>query len=329
MDSALVIRGGAIGDFILTLPSLRVLREAFPAARVEIVGYPHIAALVEKRHYADAVRPIDQRGMAAFFADRAELDPALCTYLSSFDLVVSFLYDPDEIFQRNLTRAGAPRVIAADSRPQASVHACDHLARWLEQIGLPSRIETPRLFPNDDDAAAAAALHPAAVLPRVALHLGSGSPRKNWPVGRFVELARLLAAKGFEVLVVDGPADGEAQRQFWGIPLPPGIRRCSGLTLPVLAALLARCAAFVGHDSGLTHLAAAVGTPVCAIFGPTDPRIWRPRGAKVVVLRRGSDPSSVSLDEVSRNLLGLLEGLIPDCAGAFRRPESPRHDCRP
>lgn len=307
MDSALFIRGGAIGDFILTLPSLRAFREAFPTARVEIVGYPHIAALADRRWYAAAARPIDQRGMAAFFAEGAELDPALCAYLSSFDLVVSFLYDPDGIFQRNLMRAGATRVIAADSRPQATLHACDHLAAWLEKAGLPVKIEAPRLFPNDADAAQAAALHPAAGPPRVVLHLGSGSPTKNWPVGRFVELARLLEAKGFEVLVVDGPADDTAQRQFWGTPLPPGVRRCCGLKLPVLAALFARCAAFVGHDSGLTHLAAAAGAPVCAVFGPTDPRIWRPRGAKVVVLQRGPNPSSVTLDEVSLALLGLLE----------------------
>jgi heptosyltransferase-2 len=306
MDSALFIRGGAIGDFILTLPSLRAFREAFPAARVEIVGSPHITALADRRYYADAVRAIDQRGMAAFFAEGAELEPSLCTYFSSFDLVVSFLYDPDGIFQRNLTRAGVSRVIAADSRPQATLHACDHLAGWMEKASLPRRIEAPRLFPNDIDAAEAEALHPTAGVPRVALHLGSGSPTKNWPVGRFVEIARLLDAKGFEVLVVDGPADDRAQREFWGAPLPRGIRRCGGLRLPVLAALFARCAAFIGHDSGLTHLAAAVGVPVCVIFGPTDPRVWRPRGAKVIVLQRGADPSSVKLDEVSRTLSVLL-----------------------
>ena len=306
MDSALFIRGGAIGDFILTLPSLRAFRAAFPAARVEIVGSPHITALVDRRYYANAVRSIDQRGMAAFFAEGAELEPSLCAYISSFDLVVSFLYDPDEIFQRSLVRAGASRVIAVDSRPQATLHTCDHLAQWLEKAGLPRRIEAPRLFPNDVDAVEAEALHPTTGLPRVALHLGSGSLTKNWPVGRFVEIARLLDAKGFEVLVVDGPADDAAQREFWGTPLPPGVRRCGGLRLPVLAALFARCAAFIGHDSGLTHLAAAVGVPVCVIFGPTDPRVWRPRGAKVIVLQRGVDPSSVKLDEVSRTISVLL-----------------------
>lgn len=306
MRSALFIRGGAIGDFVLTLPSLRVFRDAHPAARVEILGYPHIAALAEKRFYAANVRPIDQRGMAAFFAEGADLDPSLCACISSFDLVVSFLYDPDGVFQRNLARAGACRVVAADSRPQSALHACDHLGAWLDKVGLSRKIEAPRLFPSEADLAEAASIHPAAEAPCVALHLGSGSPSKNWPVGRFVELARLLDARGFQVLAVDGPADGPVQKQFWETPLPPGVRRCSGLKLPVLAGLLARCAAFVGHDSGITHLAAAAGAPVCAIFGPTDPRVWAPRGARVVVLQRGPRAADVSLDEVSRNLLGLL-----------------------
>lgn len=306
MDSALFIRGGAIGDFVLTLPSLRVFREAHPAARVEILGYPHIAALAEKRFYASAVRPIDQRGMAAFFAEGAELDPSLCAYVSSFDLVVSWLYDPDGVFQRNLGRAGACRVLVADGRPQSALHACEHLAAWLGKGGLPRAIDAPRVFPSEADIAEAATLHPPSSAPRVVLHLGSGSPAKNWPVGRFVELARLLRGRGLEVLAVDGPADVAARKQFWETPLPDGVRRCSGLKLPVLAGLLARCAAFVGHDSGITHLAAAAGAPVCAIFGPTDPRVWAPRGRRVVVLRRSGSASGVSLDEVARAVLGLL-----------------------
>ncbi|MCC7519685.1 MAG: glycosyltransferase family 9 protein [Verrucomicrobiae bacterium] len=300
MKSALFIRGGALGDFILTLPSIRVFRAAFPDARVEIVGYPRIAALVENRGYASAVQPLDQRGMATFFAEDADLDPALCAYLASFDLVVSFLYDPDGVFRRNLERAGVRRAITADSRPGPTLHASEHLAAWLEDAGLPRAIETPRLFPSAADAAEAAARHPPPTGPRVALHLGSGSPSKNWPVRRFVELAERFEAKGIETIVLDGPADDAAQKQFWATPLPPGIRRCTGLPLTVLAAFLARCTTFVGHDSGITHLAAAVGAPVCAIFGPTDARVWRPRGAKAVVLQRGRDPANVTVEDVAR-----------------------------
>jgi heptosyltransferase-2 len=306
VDSALFIRGGALGDFILTLPAIRAFCSAYPAARVEILGYPHIAVLAEKRGYAAAVRPIDQRGMAGFFAEGGDLDPVLVSYLGSFDLVVSFLYDPDTVFQRNLRRAGATGLLAAEGRPGAGAHASEQLAAWLPKAGVRAAIEAPRLFPSEADAAEAAAAHPPAGAARVVLHLGSGSPSKNWPARRFAGLAARLAGKGFEVLAVDGPADEPARKEFWASPLPPGVRRCSGLKLNVLAALLSRCAAFVGHDSGISHLAAAAGAPVCAIFGPTDARVWRPRGERVVVLQRGASPSAVGEEEVERAVLGLV-----------------------
>src|ERR1700722_11976877 len=94
----LVIRGGAIGDFILTLPALRLLREGFPACRIEIVGYRHICALAGRRFYADAVRSIEYGPMAGFFNPRATHDEELSGYFASFDQVVSYLYDPDGMF---------------------------------------------------------------------------------------------------------------------------------------------------------------------------------------------------------------------------------------
>ena len=68
MNRILVIRGGAIGDFVLTLPAIKLLRDRFPKAHLEILGYKHIAALAEKRFYADAVRSIESASLARFFA---------------------------------------------------------------------------------------------------------------------------------------------------------------------------------------------------------------------------------------------------------------------
>jgi len=102
----LVIRGGAIGDFVLTLPAIRALREAYPSARLELVAYKHIAALAENE-YADAVRSIEYGPLAGFFARNGELDDELSAYLGSFDLIVTYLFDPDQIFETNLRRTGA------------------------------------------------------------------------------------------------------------------------------------------------------------------------------------------------------------------------------
>src|SRR5690242_4993592 len=104
MDRILVIRGGAIGDFILTLPALRTLRQACPNARIEILGYSHIAALAEKRVYAQAIRSIEYGPLSGFFAKNSELPEELADYFASFDLIISYLYDPDGIFENNLRR---------------------------------------------------------------------------------------------------------------------------------------------------------------------------------------------------------------------------------
>src|SRR5437660_12826947 len=106
MKRILVIRGGAIGDFILTLPTLKALRDAYPYAHIEILGYKNIAVLSEHRFYAQAVRSIEYGPLASFFAKNLELSADLGDYFASFDLIISSRYDPDWSFEMNLTRWG-------------------------------------------------------------------------------------------------------------------------------------------------------------------------------------------------------------------------------
>src|SRR5919202_2557333 len=98
MKRILVIRGGAIGDFILTLPALKALRDARPDADIEILGYKHIAVLAENRFYAQAVRSMEYGPLARFFASDSEMPAELADYFASFDLIISYLYDPDQVF---------------------------------------------------------------------------------------------------------------------------------------------------------------------------------------------------------------------------------------
>src|ERR1700751_960977 len=116
MNRILVIRGGAIGDFILTLPALNALRDAWPHAQIEILGYKHIALLAENRFYAMAVRSIEYGPLSSFFAKNSELPGELANYFASFDLIISYLYDPDLILQNNLRRSGVENVIWGPSR---------------------------------------------------------------------------------------------------------------------------------------------------------------------------------------------------------------------
>src|SRR5204863_227643 len=163
MNRILVIRGGAIGDFILTLPALKALRDAWPQAHIEILGYRHIAALAEKRFYVQAVHSIEYGPLGRFFARNSELPAELSDRFASFEDLVVISGEADEA-QTN-------------------------------------KLET------------------------------------EWK-NRDVRFAR-------------------------------------NLPLPVLAAVLEH-PLFIGHDSGISHLAAAAGAKSILLFGPTDPDVWAP-----------------------------------------------------
>ena len=155
------------------------------------------------------------------------------------------------------------------------------------------------LFPDEAGAAAEPWLArlPAGFL---ALHPGSGSPRKNWPADRFAALARDLA-RGAPWLLVHGPADAGPAAVLRSVE---GAVEAAHLPLRVLARVLSAAGVHVGNDSGASHLAAAAGAPTLALFGPTDPALWAPVGRRVRVLRGDG---------------GRLEGLaVPEVAAAAR-----------
>ena len=152
----LVIRGGAIGDFILTLPAIRLLREAFPGAHLEILGYRHIIALAEGRFYADAIRSIEYSAMAGFFVPRSDLAPDLVEYFASFQQVVSYLFDPDRFFETNVRRAGVKNFLPAYAKIDDSAHAAQQLARPLQSLALYLDDHAATVHPSGSDRAYAA-----------------------------------------------------------------------------------------------------------------------------------------------------------------------------
>jgi heptosyltransferase-2 len=284
----LVIRGGAIGDFILTLPAIRLLRDNFPAARLEILGYKHIVALAEGRFYAEATRSIEYGPVAAFFARNANLDAELSAYFGGFHQVVSYLFDPDGIFEANLRRAGVKNFLYAYRKLDDSDHAAHQLARPLEQLALYLDDAAARIHPSEEDRAAAARfLGEAAAHPLVAIHPGSGSSTKNWPVEHWLELRSKLQLEFPEArfLIIGGEADDDQIAAFLTRSEEAPSLVARALPLPELAAILERCRLYLGHDTGISHLAAAVGLPCVLLFGPTDPDVWKPVSQKVTVLR--------------------------------------------
>jgi heptosyltransferase-2 len=283
----LVIRGGALGDFILTLPAIRLLRESFRACTLDILGYRHIAVLAEGRYYADSTRSIDYAPLAGFFNPGAALDRALCEYFAGFQQVISYLYDPDGLFGRGLRKAGVKNLISASPKIAEGDHAARQFARPLEQLALWLEDPAARIFPSAPDLTEAKALLANLPRPYVAIHPGSGGERKNWPLERWLKVQRgLLDHTGVgHLLIIGGESDS---RQLCSMKRAGPAERqtvLENLPLPVLGAVLSQCALFVGHDSGISHLAAATGISCLLLFGPTNPNVWAPANEGVVVLQ--------------------------------------------
>ncbi len=277
----LVIRGGAIGDFILTLPAISLLRESIPNVRIEILGYKPIVELAVSAGLAESVRSLEHGSMAKLFVPNATLDSELLGYFRGFNLVVSYLYDPDGYFRGNMERIGVRTFLAASHHVEPGAgYAAVQLAKPLEKLAMYLSDPAPRIgfaVPVERSGR-----------PIVAIHPGSGSLKKNWPVAHWSKLGREISEvfPHCRLALVTGEAEAErgvtkSMLEGWR-----GIEFIHWEQTPLtqLAANLSTCAAFLGHDSGISHLAAACGIPCLLLFGPTDSATWAPRNAGVQVL---------------------------------------------
>ncbi len=272
-----VVHMGAVGDTVLALPLAGALRATWPGARLTWLAQPQRATLVRYAGLAEAVADLETDGLWRWSAGEpppgAPPEP-----LASADLVVDLLSGG------RLAEALAAEVVTVDPMPPEDW--TESAATWLlEAAGRALPLAPVAPEPVVPVAAPAAPVDG----PFVAIHPGSGSPRKNWPRERFAELAHTLrVARGLRVLWLVGPAELER-----GLvpPAAEGDAVLAEAPLPEVAQALAAAMLYVGNDSGLTHLAAAVRgpggrrTPVVALVGPTDPRVWAPRGPHVRIVR--------------------------------------------
>jgi heptosyltransferase-3 len=317
MNRILVIRGGAIGDFILTLPALKALRDACPHAWIEILGYKHIAALAENRFYAQAVRSIEYGPLSSFFAKSSELPAELANYFASFDLILSYLYDPDRIFENNLHRCGVENLLCGPSKiVEGGEHAARQLACPIEQLGIRVGDLTEKVFPSMDDRQFAREFFQTLQQPIFAIHPGSGSKEKNWPMENWIALFSrsggfpLAEDKGGQLgsfsslVVISGEADKAETAALEHAWKNRDVRFAKNLPLPHLAAVLEH-SIFIGHDSGISHLAAAAGAKCILLFGPTNPDIWAPTNESVrVIWGANGDMRQLDVDVVRHVVRG-------------------------
>ena len=273
----LVIRGGAIGDFILTLPVLSALRGHFPDAHIELLGYTNVTSLALASGLAHGSLSIESRALARFFAPKGDLDSKLCEYFSEFALIFSYLYDPDKFFESNVKSCFKGQFICGPHRPSdETVHATDLFLSPLRALAIFDADPQPRLH------------LPAPELSSdiwFAIHPGSGSEKKNWPIEAWLEFALALQSRrSGGVLLVGGEAEGDKLEYLSARLEPNRVKVLRSQPLVEVARHLQVCSAYIGHDSGISHLAAALGLKGLILWGETNAQIWRPRSPDMRLL---------------------------------------------
>ncbi len=312
---ALVLFPGALGDFICFYPTLDVLLTRHGGVRVLLRG--RLADLLPDGP-ALQTGALDGPEASRLFVEGADAEPAVRDFLAPYDRIYSWSGGGEPRFGVNLRAAARSPVHLFPFRPGGDGAVVRWSEYYLSCIGAGAeRLRSTRM-----------PLVPAAVewseslwrrlgpsrSPVLAVAPGSGAARKNWPLERFVTACRWWRREtGGCSLVLLGPVEEELGL---GIDLPGDTAVVlRGLPLDRLAAVLARCDAYAGNDSGPTHLSAALGVPTVAVFRVTDPREWMPWGPRVSVLGPrmpggGTGPehdgqgvaAEVSVDEALREL---------------------------
>jgi len=286
MKSILVFRPGAIGDALLAFPVLKALREQYDGTRITLVSNAQVIPLAQAFGIAELTFDFQDIQWSELFSSNGIRTSSMHDLLAQTDLTICWMRDPDGIIEHNIKASGVKQSIIAPGRPSAGehLHIVDYLARI---IGLPD-IGTKFLISNIYQPEES----PSKSLEKnlVAIHPGSGAVEKCWPTSRFAEVIRRIWEQNYSVLLLAGPADTERVDDLLEqLPLPPKPEMFKLLTnAPLLevAHQLPQCSCYLGNDSGITHLAAMLGVPTVAIFGPTDPNIWRPVGPFVKVIQR-------------------------------------------
>jgi ADP-heptose:LPS heptosyltransferase len=316
MGRTVVLHPGALGDVLLAIPALRALRAQAPDDELVLVAQPRIGRLLASLAIVDRSLAFDTLGLETLFADDAP--PERLRQLLAGARVVSWFGSGDAGFTRRL-RALARQAVVASTVPSDGSTVWPHLVASVgPRAPVDARAEAwraaivvPRAMVADGRHALAGAGWDG-TRPLVMLHPGAGGAAKRWAVDGFAEAgAAVVDALGADVVVHDGPADHDAVAGLRArLRVPASV--LVDPPLEVLAGAMRHAALWIGNDSGVTHLAAAVGTPTLALFIAAHVA-WRPWARPVRV-------RVVSVDALSRLD---VEAVIAE-AGNLRRPRAER-----
>jgi lipopolysaccharide heptosyltransferase II len=300
-NSILIIKPCCLGDVLMATPVIATLRQAFPKARIDFAVGGWSRAIVENNPYLDGLVDCGRVGSGSRYSWLEYLDLVRRIRVGKYE--ACFVLDRSPLISLLPYLGGVPQRVGLDSRGRgfsltvsvpivAPKHETELYLDTVRAISI--EVNKPRLefYPTDEDRChVAEMLRAVPQAPVVVIHPAGGSnpgmilSAKRWPPQRFAALAdRLIEEKGTQVFLVGGPDDEPIAAAIKEVMRQKPWDLTGQLTLGQLGTLLERCDLFVGHDTGAMHLAVAVGIPVVAIFGPSDPRIYGPYSENSVTL---------------------------------------------
>lgn len=280
---------GALGDLLLAVPAIRRLRVCYPHHRLVLCAQEQAAALLGASNLVDEWVAFQGAGCAALFnGDRPE-DPVLLDGMSRCDLAVAWIRDEAGALAAALMKCGAADAVVQSPFAQtlSAVHQSDRYAEILDEKAADVPIVSDLVIPENLRRDAETHLQTCGVSfnrPFALVHPGSGSRHKCANPDIWASVMQGLRDQDVQPLLLEGPADREVMHDLLN-HLRHDPSRLHDLSLRLLAGVLSLAGLYIGHDSGVTHLAALLGVPTVALFGPTDPARWAPRGPAVTVLQ--------------------------------------------
>lgn len=324
-----ILQPGAIGDCILTLPLAAFMKDVLGLGSVDILGHSEYVGILPGRTCIDGISSIDSKDLHRLFVetkafDLKDGDPLISTF-SGYAWIVTFLGELDSNFEQNLIFTAhcshSAEVITLSLKPPKgfSGHLTDfYIQHFISQSGLSLQ---PRQVRHDDclikttevDIAQGKELLKEIGLVAgnklVVIQPGSGGKSKCWHIDNFLAVAKELASEGIDVIFLLGPAELDRFSDAT-IKNISSVARClTNLSLAQVLEILSCANGFIGNDSGITHLAAALGVRTLAVFGPTNSVVYRPIGSAVTVFAKktaafAKKPSA----SLQRELLDVLIG---------------------
>ena len=291
MKSILIVHQGAIGDFILSLPALEAIHRSYSQARFIFLGHPSILETIHSRPYFHGVLNCLDKRWAPLYNFRGKLERRAFDSLPPVDSIFAFCRPSSQNLVENLTRTFKKPSYRIDPfpEPDMGLHISEYQCGQLEELGIPALpCPAPVIAPSEEDLHEARRFLQQNVTPGhqlILIHPGSGGEKKLWPVAGWLDvILRISGQNTIKISLIEGPADRFIVQQLCAEVGPITLLLLNNWRLGKLAALIKYSSLYLGNDSGITHLAAACNTPTIALFGPTDPRVWGPKGSQVKIV---------------------------------------------